>query len=113
MPVAVTCRVLKLHRRHYYAWLVQPVTAAELDETTWRTRSFDADRDHPEFGDRFLADEVHDAGFGAAERVWRICSDNGWWSVFARRSPLSAASSARPLTATGRVNNVPSPVLSR
>jgi hypothetical protein len=30
VPVTVACRVLKLHRQHYYAWLSAPVTDAEL-----------------------------------------------------------------------------------
>ena len=29
VPVAISCRVLKLHRQHYYAWLACPVTDAE------------------------------------------------------------------------------------
>ncbi|MGV9718593.1 hypothetical protein [Rhodococcus pyridinivorans] len=32
IPVAVTCRVLKIARQPYYRWLADPVTAAELDE---------------------------------------------------------------------------------
>jgi putative transposase len=32
IPVAVTCRVLKLCRQQYYRWLAEPITAAELDE---------------------------------------------------------------------------------
>ena len=30
MPVTVTCRVLKLHRQHYYRWLACPVGVREL-----------------------------------------------------------------------------------
>ena len=30
IPVAVTCRVLKLARQPYYRWLTRPVTRAEL-----------------------------------------------------------------------------------
>ncbi len=30
VPVAVTCRVLKLARQPYYRWLAKPVTDAEL-----------------------------------------------------------------------------------
>jgi transposase InsO family protein len=86
VPVAVTCRVLKLHRQHYYAWLAQAVTSAELAEAYLANAIFDAHRDDPEFGYRFLADEVHDAGFSAAERtVWKICADNGWWSSFGKK----------------------------
>ncbi len=32
IPVAVTCRVLKIARQPYYRWLADPITAAELDE---------------------------------------------------------------------------------
>jgi len=47
---------------------------------------FDAHRDDPEFGYRFLVEEARDAGVPMAERTaWRICSDNRWWSVFGKR----------------------------
>ena len=29
IPVAVTCRVLKLARQPYYRWLTNPITAAD------------------------------------------------------------------------------------
>jgi putative transposase len=46
---------------------------------------FDADRDDPEFGYRFIADEVRQAGHQVCDRTgWRICRDNGWWSVFGK-----------------------------
>ena len=32
IPVAVTCRVLKLCRAQYYRWLDQPITDGQLDE---------------------------------------------------------------------------------
>ena len=47
---------------------------------------FDAHRDDPELGYRFLCDEVRDAGHTVCERtVWRICRDNSWWSVFGKK----------------------------
>jgi putative transposase len=47
---------------------------------------FDAHRDDPEFGYRYLLDEVHDAGVAMSARTaWRICSDNGWWSAFGKK----------------------------
>lgn len=85
IPVTVTCRVLKLCPQRYYRWLDQPLTDAELDEAWIANAVFDAHRDDPEFGNRFLADELHAAGVAVSDRpVWRICRDNGWWSVFAR-----------------------------
>jgi hypothetical protein len=38
IPVAVTCRVLKLARQPYYRWLADPVTAGELARAYRATR---------------------------------------------------------------------------
>lgn len=90
IPVAVACRVLKLHRQHYYRWRGQPVTDTELAEAYVANAIFDAHRDDPEFGYRLLADEARAAGHSAAERtIWRICSNNGWWSVFGKKKTRS------------------------
>jgi putative transposase len=86
VPVTVTCRVLKLARQPYYRWLAAPVTDRDWHEAPLANAIFDAHRDDPEFGYRFLADEVHDAGHAACERtVWKRCSENGWWSVFGKK----------------------------
>ena len=78
IPVTVTCRILKLTRQHYYRWLANPVTDTELSEAWLANAIFDAHREDPEFGYRFLYDEVRDAGHAVCERmVWRICRDNG------------------------------------
>jgi transposase InsO family protein len=86
VPVTVTCRVLKLARQPYYRWLGKPVADAVLEEAYRANALFDAHRDDPEFGYRFLADEARGAGAGMAERTaWRICRDNRWWSVFGKK----------------------------
>ncbi|HWI42185.1 MAG TPA: IS3 family transposase [Nocardioides sp.] len=86
IPVAVTCRVLKIARQPYYRWLANPVTDADLTAAYRANALFDAHRDDPEFGYRFLADEARTAGESMAERTaWRICSDLGWWSVFGKK----------------------------
>ena len=86
IPVAVTCRVLKIARQPYYRWLKDPITIAELDEAYRANALFDAHRDDPEFGYRFLADEARDAGVAMTPRTaWKICSSNGWWSAFGKR----------------------------
>ncbi|WP_373308172.1 IS3 family transposase [Cellulomonas oligotrophica] len=86
VPVAVTCRVLKLARQPYYRWLAAPVGARELDEAHLANVLFDAHRDDPEFGYRLLADEAARAGHRACDRrVWRTCAANGWWSAFGKR----------------------------
>ena len=86
VPVAVTCRVLKLARQPYYRWLAAPVTRHDLEEAYLANVLFDAHVEDPEFGHRLLADEAHRAGLAACDRrVWRICRDNRWWSVFGKK----------------------------
>lgn len=83
IPVTVTCRVLNLCRQHYYRWLATPFTDAELDEAWLTNAIFDAHQADPEFGYRFLADELRADGWDVSDRtVWRICSQNGWWASF-------------------------------
>ncbi|MGD1221420.1 DDE-type integrase/transposase/recombinase [Streptomyces krungchingensis] len=86
IPVTVTCRVLKLARQPYYRWLERPVSDAEFEQATRANALFDAHREDPEFGYRFLADEARSAGSGMADRTaWRICRDNRRWSVFGKK----------------------------
>ena len=86
IPVAVTCRVLKIARQPYYRWLAEPVTDAEWVQAHRANALYDAHRDDPEFGYRFLADEAREEGQAMADRTaWRICSANGWWSVFGKK----------------------------
>ena len=86
IPVAVTCRVLKLSRQPYYRWLANPITPSEVVEAYRANALFDAHRDDPEFGHRLLADEARDAGEAMSDRTaWRIASSNGWWSAFGKK----------------------------
>jgi len=97
IPVAVTCRVLKLARQPYYRWLKQPITESELVEAYRANALFDAHRDDPEFGHRLLADEARDAGEAMSDRTaWRITSANGWWSAFGKRKARGKGRKAGP-----------------
>jgi putative transposase len=86
VPVTVTCRVLEIARQPYYRWLKQSVTDAELVLAYRADALFDAHRDDPEFGYRFLADEARAAGEAMTDRTaWRICSQLGWFSAFGKK----------------------------
>lgn len=86
IPVAVTCRVLKLARQPYYRWLREVVTDADLTRAYRADALFDAHRDDPQFGHRLLADEARRAGEPMCDRTaWRICRDQGWWSSFGKK----------------------------
>lgn len=86
IPAQVSCRVLKLSRQPYYRWLKSPVPARELVQAYRANALHDAHLEDPEFGHRFLADEARWAGEAMCDRTaWRICRDNGWWSVFGKK----------------------------
>jgi hypothetical protein len=98
VPVAVTCRVLNIARQPYYRWLANPVTDAELTEAYRANALFDAHRDDPEFGYRFLVDEAKEAGESMAERTaWRICSKLGWWSSHGKKRGSNGKKSGTPV----------------
>ncbi|WP_083802347.1 DDE-type integrase/transposase/recombinase [Micromonospora sp. ATCC 39149] len=81
----------------YYRWLARPVTGVEQVAAYRANALFDAHRDDPEFGYRFLADEARDAGQPMADRTaWRICSGNGWWSAFGKRKRRGKGSKVGP-----------------
>ena len=85
IPVAVSCRVLKLSRQPYYRWLATPVPEADIVEAYRANALFDAHCDDPEFGYRYLADEAESAGHPMAVRTaWRLCSTNSWFSAFGK-----------------------------
>lgn len=84
-PVARTCRVLKLSRASYYRWLACPVSDWEWKEAHAANALFDAHQDDPEFGYRLLADEIAGAHQVCERTVWRICSQNAWFSVFGKK----------------------------
>ena len=97
IPVTVTCRILSLSRQPYYRWLNQPITEVQLDKAHLANAVFDAHRDDPEFGYRFLADEARDAGHDVSDRtVWKMCSEMGWWSVFGKKKSRKAKQAGTP-----------------
>jgi transposase InsO family protein len=98
IPVAVTCRVLKIARQPYCRWLAQPITAAELTAAYRANALFDAHRDDPEFGYRFLVDEAREVGQPMAEgTAWKICSQGGWWSAFGKKRGRNGKKAGPPV----------------
>mgnify|MGYP002152549768 FL=1 len=98
IPVTVTCRVLKLARQPYYRWLANPITESELTQAYRANALFDAHRGDPEYGHRFLTDEAREAGQPMARRTaWRICSANGWFSVFSKKKRGKAGKPGPPV----------------
>jgi transposase InsO family protein len=86
VPVAVTCRVLGFSRQAYYKWLTEPVSRRELEDAYLTNLAVDVHRDDPEFGYRFIADELRASGHLVGEnRVQRLCSQQKLFSVHSRK----------------------------
>jgi transposase InsO family protein len=86
IPVRLTCGVLGFSTQAYYAWLAAPVSLREVEDAYLTNALVDAHGDDPEFGYRFLADELERAGLAAGERrVWRLCSQQRLWSTTVRK----------------------------
>ncbi|CCH89269.1 transposase [Modestobacter italicus] len=76
IPVRLTCGVLGHSPPAYYAWTAAPITRRDLADAYLANALGDAHGDDPEFGYRFLADELKHADHLAGERrIWRLCSE--------------------------------------
>lgn len=86
IPVAVTCRVLGFSKQAYYAWRAHPVSDRDWDDAQLINAAIDIHHDDPEFGYRFITDELAQAGITAGRnRVNRLCTQQRLWSVHARQ----------------------------
>ena len=62
IPVAVTCRVLGFSKQAFYQWRADPVTERDWDDAHLINAAIDIHHDDPEFGYRFIADELPGRG---------------------------------------------------
>ena len=86
IPVRLTCGVLGFSPQAYYQWRAKPVCDRDLEDAYLTNELVDLHADDPEFGYRFLADELEAAGETVAERrVWRLCRDQKLWSTTVRK----------------------------
>lgn len=86
IPVTVTCRVLGFSTQGYYKWLKGPCSQRDLDDAYLANAIIDVHADDPEFGYRFIADELEAAGHEVGERrVWRLCSEHNVFSATVRK----------------------------
>jgi transposase InsO family protein len=97
IPVRLTCGVLGHSRQAYYAWLTNPVSKRDLEDAYLTNALIDAHGDDPEFGYRFLTDELQRAGHTVGERrVWRLCSEQKLWSVTVRQGRRGSGKTPGP-----------------
>lgn len=98
VPVAVTCRVLGFSKQAFYAWYAHPVSDRDWDEAHLLNAAYGIHADDPEFGHRFIADELQVAGYRASERrVWRLCSQQRLFSQTAKKARKSGKKPGPPV----------------
>ena len=97
IPVRLTCGVLGHSTQAYYAWAAAPISQRDLEDAYLTNALIDAHGDDPEFGYRFLADEVASVGLAAGERrIWRLCSEQKLWSTTVRQGRRGAGKNPGP-----------------
>jgi len=81
IPVRLTCGVLGFSPQAFYQWRAKPVSDRDWSDAHVLNAIVEIHADDPEFGYRFIADELdrggHDLGEG---RVHRLCRENRVWS---------------------------------
>jgi transposase InsO family protein len=81
-PVRLTCGVLGFSHQAFYKWQRQPCSARDYEDAHLVNAILDVHADDPEFGYRFISDELEQAGHVASERrIWRLCSEHRIWST--------------------------------
>jgi transposase InsO family protein len=86
IPVRLTCGVLGFSPQAFYKWRANPVCDRDLDDAYLTNAIVDVHADDPEFGYRFIADELERAGHRTSERrVWRLCRDHRIWSTTTKK----------------------------
>ena len=86
IPVRLTCGVLGVSPQAVYQWRARPCSDRDLDDAHLTNALVDLHEGDPEFGYRFLADELRDAGHEVGERrVWRLCRQQRLWSTTVKK----------------------------
>ena len=90
IPVAVTCRVLGFSKQAFYQWKANPVSQRDWDDAHLINAAMDIHHDDPEFGYRFITDELAAHGIVASRnRVNRLCTQQQIFSNHAKKRGLS------------------------
>jgi len=96
-PVRLTCGVLGFSTQAFYKWRACPVSDRDWADAHVVNAIVDVHADDPEFGYRFIADELERAGEPTNERrVWRLCRDHRVWSTTTKKGRRSSAKTPGP-----------------
>ena len=105
IPVRLTCRVLGFSPQAFYKWSARPCSQRDRHDAELINAIVDIHADDPEFGYRFIADELQAAGHVVGERrVWRLCSQNQVFSTTTRKGRKGKAGRPGPAVHDDHVN---------
>jgi putative transposase len=90
-PVRLTCGVLGFSTQAFYKWANNPICRRDLEDAHLVNAIRDVHEDDPEFGYRFITDELRDDGHNVGEgRVHRLCREHRIWSVTTKKGRRSS-----------------------
>jgi len=97
IPVRLTCGVLGFSTQAFYKWRANPVSDRDWADAHTTNRIVDVHADDPEFGYRFIADELEAAGQRSCERrIWRLCHAHRVWSTTTKQGRKAHAKTPGP-----------------
>jgi transposase InsO family protein len=86
IAVRLTCGVLGFTPQAFYKWRARPCSERDLADAHLTNALVNLHADDPEFGYRFLADELQADGHAVSERrVWRLCRQQRLWSTTTKK----------------------------
>jgi putative transposase len=104
-PVRLTCGVLGFSTQAFYKWQANPICDRDFDDAHLVNAIIDIHSDDPEFGYRFIADELERSGHEVGEgRVQRLCREHKIWSTTTKKGRRSSGKTPGPAVHDDLVN---------
>ena len=83
----ISCRLLGFSKQAYFAWQKQPYSDRDWREAHLINAIIDIHADDPEFGYRFIADELEARGWDVCENtVQRLCQQQQICASFTKKA---------------------------
>jgi transposase InsO family protein len=93
----LTCGVLGFSTQAFYKWRTRPCSDRDWADAHTTNAIVDVHAGDPEFGYRFIADELEKHGRPTNERrVWRLCRDHRVWSTTTKKGRRSSGKTPGP-----------------
>ena len=97
VPVRLACGVLGFSPQAFYKWRARPCSDRDWADAHTINAIVDVHADDPEFGYRFIADELEELGERSCERrVWRLCRQQRVWSTTTKKGRKSSGKTPGP-----------------